>query len=86
MYVQRQITQPLKKMPFAAKQMDLEIVILNKSDSERQISNDIAYLWNLKKKGTNELNYKTEVEPQIKNTNIGLPGMAGGRDELGDWD
>ena len=43
--------------------MDLEIVILNKSDSERQISNDIAYLWNLKKKGTNELNYKTEVEP-----------------------
>ena len=42
-------------MPFAAKQIDLEIVILNKSDWERQISNGIAYMWNVKKKGTNEL-------------------------------
>ena len=34
-------------MPFAAKWMDLEIIILSKS--ERQISCDIAYMWNLKK-------------------------------------
>ena len=30
-----------------------------KSDRERQISYDIAYTWNLKKNGTNELIYKT---------------------------
>ena len=39
-----------KIMPFAATWMDLEIVILSevKSDRERQISYDIAYMWNLK--------------------------------------
>ena len=37
-------------MPFAATWMDLEIVILSEvSDRERQISYDIAYMWNLKK-------------------------------------
>ena len=52
-----------KIMPFAATWMDLEIIILSevKSDTERQISHDITYMWNLKK-GTNELIYKTEVE------------------------
>ena len=35
-------------MPFAAKWMDLEIIILNEV-RERQISYDITYLWNLKK-------------------------------------
>ena len=34
----------------------------SKSDRERQISYDIAYLWNLKKKSTNELTYKTEIQ------------------------
>ena len=34
-------------MPFAATWMNLEIIKL----SERQISSDIAYMWNLKKKG-----------------------------------
>ena len=38
-------------MPFAATWMDLEIVKLCefKSDTERQISYDIAYMWNLRK-------------------------------------
>ena len=36
-------------MPFEAKQMDLNTIILNKSDTERQISYDIPYMWNLKK-------------------------------------
>ena len=38
-------------MSFAATWMDLEIIILSevKSDRERQISYDIAYMWNLKK-------------------------------------
>ena len=33
-------------MPFAATCMDLEIIILSEV---RQISHDIAYMWNLKK-------------------------------------
>ena len=36
-------------MPFAATWMDLEIIILSKSNRERQISYDITYMWNLKK-------------------------------------
>ena len=36
----------------------------SKSDREKQVSYDIAYMWNLKK-GTNELIYKTEVESQM---------------------
>ena len=39
------ITQPLKKnelMPFATTRIDLEIIILCKSDKERQISYDIT--------------------------------------------
>ena len=34
------------------------------SKSDRQIY-DIAYMWNLKKMGTNELVYKIEVESQM---------------------
>ena len=36
----------------------------SKSDRERQISYDITYMWNLKKNDTNELIYKTEIDPQ----------------------
>ena len=35
-------------MPFAATWMDLEIIILSKSEIEIQISYDIVYMWNLK--------------------------------------
>ena len=65
-YIQWNVTQPLKKdeiMPFATTCMDLEIVILNEVN-QRQISYDIAYVWNLKKNYTNELIYKTETDPQ----------------------
>ena len=35
-------------MPFAATCMDLEIIILSEvSQTERQISYDISYMWNL---------------------------------------
>ena len=48
--------------------MDLEIIILSevKSDRERQISHDITYIQNLKKKKnyTNELIYRTETDSQ----------------------
>ena len=36
-------------MPFAATWMDTEIIILSKSERERQIPYDITYMWNLKK-------------------------------------
>ena len=39
-------------MPFAATQMDLEIVILNEVS---QISYDITYMWNLKGHDINEI-------------------------------
>ena len=41
--------------PFAAKWMDLESIILSKSDQEGEISYDIPYMWNLKRNYTNEL-------------------------------
>ena len=37
-----------KIMPFAATWMDLEMIILSEI-RERQISNDVIYMWNLKK-------------------------------------
>ena len=51
-------------MPFAATWMDLEIIILSKSERERQIPYDITYMWNLKY-DTNELIYKIETDSQI---------------------
>ena len=36
-----------------------------KSDRERQISDDIAYMWNLKKNGRNEPIYKREIGSQM---------------------
>ena len=46
----------------------------------------MSLTWNLKKKkGTNELIYKTEVESQMYKTNLCLPEDKGGRDKLGDW-
>ena len=35
----------------------------SKSDRERQISCDNTYMWNVKN-DTNELMYKTEIDPQ----------------------
>ena len=44
-------------MPFATVCTDLEVIILNEvSQKERQISCNITYMWNLKKKNdTNEV-------------------------------
>ena len=61
-------------MSFAATWTDLEIVTLSEvSHTERQISDDIVCIWNLKK-GTNELIYKTEIESQMQKTNLWLSG------------
>ena len=35
-------------VPFAASWLNLEIIILNKSDRERQTPYGITYMWNLK--------------------------------------
>ena len=58
-------------MLFAATWMDLEIVILSKSERERQLSY-ITYMWNLKY-DTNQPIYKTETDSQAKKTNLWLP-------------
>ena len=43
--------------------MELEIITLSEiSQTEKEISYDITYMWNLKKKDTNELIYKTETD------------------------
>ena len=47
-------------MSFAATWMELEIIILIKSERERQILYDITYMWNLKY-ATNEPIYETET-------------------------
>ena len=70
--------------PPAAARMDLEAVILSKSDRERQIPCDITYIRNLKKKHkwTDLQNGVTDVENKI----YGYLGEMGvGRDKLGDW-
>ena len=36
--------------------------------------------------GTNELNYKTEIESQMQKINLWLPEGGGGRDKMGNWD
>ena len=50
-------------MPFAATWSDLAIVILSEvSQTQKDKYHDIPYMWNLNKKCTNELIYKTKVE------------------------
>ena len=47
-------------MPFAATWMDLESVILRKSDREGEMLYDILHMWNLKRNDTNELTKRKE--------------------------
>ena len=77
-------------MPFVATQMNLEIIILSEV-SQRQISYDIVYMWNLKKRknnDTDEIIYKIETKSQtLKKKNYGYQRRKGKeRDKLGIWD
>ena len=63
-------------MPFAAKWMGLEIIILNKV-GQRQMSYYIIYMWNLKN-DKNKLIYKTETDSQTSKTDLWLPKGKGG--------
>ena len=66
-------------MPFAATRTDLEIVRLSEAcQTERQKRNSPG-MWNLKRKDTDELTYKTEAELQRKNLwQSGAGGRMGG--------
>ena len=59
--------------------MGLEMIILSKSDRERQISYDVTYLWNLKY-DTDQHVYETETDSEIQRTDLWLPGGGGGRE------
>ena len=73
-------------MPLEATWMVLEIVRLHEvSQTEKEISYDIPYMWNLKKK-KNELTYKTERDSQTQEPNLLQEGRVGGRDGQGVWD
>ena len=61
---------------FAATWMDLEIIMLRKSDRERQISYGITCMWNLKK-NTNELIYRTETDSHRTQTYGSQRGRRG---------
>ena len=67
------ITQPQKNeiMLYAATWMDLELIILSEV-RERQISYDNA-IGGILKNDTNELIYKTEIDPQTEKINSWLP-------------
>ena len=59
----------------------------SKLDRERQTSYDIAYMWNLKKNGTNEFIYKAEIRViGVENKLMVTKGERWWRDKLGDWD
>ena len=62
------ITKKNEIMPFATG-MQLEILVLSKSERERQIAYDTTYLWNLKY-GTNEPIYKTETDLCTQRTDL----------------
>ena len=51
--------------------MNLKIIILSKSDKERQILHDVIYMWDLKF-DTNELTYTIEINSRTQKTNLSL--------------
>ena len=58
-----------------------------KSDRERQISYDIAYTWNPKKKKEQmNLFTKQKYSHKGRKQTYGYQEGKGGRDKLGDWD
>ena len=64
-------------MPLTATRMDLEVIILDKSDEDKYYTTSL-YTGNLEKNDTNELIYKTESQ------NYGYQRVkVEGRDKLG---
>ena len=50
--------------PCAATWMGLEIVIVSEVNQTENEKCDVAYMWDLKRNGRNELIYKTETDSQ----------------------
>ena len=72
-------------MPSEATWMYLEIIMLRKSDRDRQLSHDTTYMQNLIRNDANELIYKTETDSQILKSNMIAKGKNLGEiDKLGD--
>ena len=65
--------------------MDLEIIIVNQPDRERQISYDITCMWNLKTKIQMKI-FTKQIDAQTQKTNLWLPKGKGERDKFGGWD
>ena len=65
-------------LPFVATWMNLEIIILSKSNKDKYTT----YMQNLKNK-TNELIYKAETDSQTQKPNLWLRNGKGERDKLG---
>ena len=64
-------------MPFSAIWIDLEMIKISEvSRSERLISYDVTYVWNLKKKKKQKLFSQTETQTQ--KTNLWLKKGKGG--------
>ena len=61
-------------MPLAATWMDLEIIILSQTENDKY--HMIPLICGILIKGTNELNYKTEIELKMQKTNLWLPGVS----------
>ena len=70
-------------MPLGVTWMDLEIIILSevwsKPDREWQISYDLTYMWNpkKKKKDTNELTYNASIDPNTQEKSLWSPNRKG---------
>ena len=85
------ITNPLSlileiEAQFAATRMDLEIIILKRSKSERQIPYDITYMWDLKY-DTNEHIYENRNIHRYREQTCGCQGGGEwGTEGLGVWD
>ena len=70
-------------MPFEATWMHLEIIILSEVN-QRQISYDIAYMWNLKEKI--QVNLFTKQIHRLREPSYGHQGISeGDRLEIWDW-
>ena len=58
-----------EKMPFAATQMDLGIIILSEINQPREDKYTVSLMCGILKNDTYELIYKTKIDPQTQKTN-----------------
>ena len=73
-------------MPFAWPRWTWRLSYWVKSDRERPVLYDIAYMWNLKKWYQWTYLQNRNRVTDIKNKLVVTERVSGGRDKLGDWD